>query len=97
VENIENTDKTEKTKFTTPPNLCGDRVRAARAMRKLSLDELALKCQFNGVQMTKFILSRIERKERHVVDGELVALAEVLDVDVAWLLELTNDHTRKSL
>jgi hypothetical protein len=62
--------------------------------RPVILEELALKCQFNGVQMTKFILSRIERKKRQVVNGELVLLAEVLDVSVMWLLGLTNDHSR---
>ena len=84
----------EKTKFTVLPNVCGDRVRAARAMRGWSLEEMAVKCNFNGVEMTKHILSRIERKERHVVDGELVHLAEVLDVSVLWLLELTSNHAR---
>jgi len=84
----------EKTKFTVPPNVCGDRVRAARAMRGWSLDELAVQCNFKGVEMTKHILSRIERKERHVVDGELVHLADVLDVSVLWLLELTSNHAR---
>ena len=85
---------TEKTKFTVPPNLCGDRVRAARAMHGWSLDDLARECNLKGVHMTKFILSRIERKERHVVDGELVHLAEVLDVSVLWLLELSSNHAR---
>jgi len=83
-----------KTKFTVPPNVCGDRVRAARAMRGWSLEELAIKCNLAGMEMTKNILSRIERKERHVVDGELIKLAEVLDVSVLWLLELTSDHAR---
>jgi len=84
----------EKTKFTVPPNVCGDRVRAARAMRGWSLDELAIQCNLKGVAMTKHILSRIERKERHVVDGELLHLAEVLDVSALWLLELTSNHAR---
>jgi len=85
----------KKTKFTTPPNVCGDRVRTARAMRGWSLEQMAIRCNFAGIEMTKNILSRIERKERHVVDGELVHLAEVLDVSVLWLLELTSDHARK--
>jgi len=63
-------------------------------MRGWSLEELAVKCNLSGVEMTKYILSRIERKQRHVVDGELVHLAEVLDVSVLWLLELTSDHAR---
>jgi len=61
----------EKTKFTVPPNVCGDRVRDARAMRGWSLEKLVLQCNFKGVEMTKHILSRIEREERHVVDGEI--------------------------
>ena len=84
----------ERTKFTVPPNVCGDRVRAARAMRGWSLEALAIKCNFKGLEMTRNILSRIERKERHVVDGELVHLAEILDVSVLWLLELTSNHAR---
>jgi len=83
-----------KTKFTVPPNLCGNRVKAARAMRGWSLEQLAIKCNLKWVEMTKNILSRIERKERHVVDGELAILAEVLGVSVLWLLELTSDHAR---
>ena len=63
-------------------------------MRGWSLEALAVECNFKGVEMTKNILSRIERKERHVVDGELVHLAEVLDVSVLWLLELSSDHAR---
>jgi transcriptional regulator with XRE-family HTH domain len=86
--------RTEKTKFTTPPNICGDRIRAARAMRNLSQEDLAYKCQFAGVQLTKIMISRIECKQRHVVDGELITLSNVLDVNVPWLLELTNDHTK---
>jgi len=84
----------EKTKFTVPPNLCGDRIRAARAMRGWSLDDLARECNLKGVEMTKHILSRIERKERHIIDGELVHLADVLDVSILWLLELTSNHAR---
>ena len=84
----------EKSKFTTSPNICGDRVRAARAMRGWSLDEMAVQCNLQGLEMTKHILSRIERKERHVVDGELLQLAEILDVSVLWLLELTSNHAR---
>ena len=81
------------TRFTIPPNVCGDRVRTARAMRNWSLEELAIQCNLHGVHMTKNILSRIECKTRQVVDGELVLLADVLDVNILWLLELSNDFT----
>lgn len=38
-----------------------------------------------GLNMTGIIVSRIEKRQRHVVDGELFALSKVLGVSMEWL------------
>lgn len=82
-----------KTMFTMPGNLCGERVRLARAMHKppLTQEELAKKVQLLGLEMTKLIISRIEQGERHVIDGELLLLAQVLGVSMEWLVGETDN------
>ena len=73
--------------FIIQGNICGSRVRIARALHKppLTQEELAVKLQLNGVEMTKVIISRIEKNQRHVIDAELLALSKALGVSMDWL------------
>jgi len=75
--------------FTIQGNICGDRVRLGRAMHKPPLTQqgLANKIQFLGYDITKTIISRIEKCERHVIDVELKVIAEALGVTMEWLVE----------
>ena len=68
-------------------NLCGDRVRAARTMMRLSQSDLAARLQVEGIIIERDSISRIESGTRFVADYELVVLAKVLRVDIKWLLE----------
>ena len=67
-------------------NLCGDRVREARARRKITQADLAARLQVAGVIMERDSLSRIEIGTRFVTDYELLVLSDVLGVSVEWLL-----------
>lgn len=67
-------------------NLCGDRVRQARQKIRLSQSDLAARLQIAGVIIERDSISRIEAGTRFVADYELKALAQVLSVDVMWLL-----------
>lgn len=69
-------------------NLCGDRVREARARQKVTQDELAARVQIEGVTLERNSISRIESGDRFVADFELVIIAKVLSVPVLWLLGL---------
>ena len=73
--------------FAIEGNLCGERIRIARALHKppLTQDELAVQLQLNGIGMTQLMISRIEQKQRHVIDAELLALSRVLGVSMEWL------------
>lgn len=75
--------------FLFKGNICGERIRIARAIHKpyLTQDQLAKKIQFMGfTNMTRMIISRIEKGERHVIDAELQIIAQALGVSVEWLI-----------
>ena len=76
-----------KTMFLIKGNICGDQVRLARAMHKppMTQDDLAREINLMGMDMTKLIISRIEKNQRHVCDGELKMLAKALGVTMEWL------------
>ena len=75
--------------FLIAGNICGDRVRIGRALHKppLTQSDLARKMNLMGMEMTTLIISRIEKNQRHVCDGELLALAKALGVSMDWLCE----------
>ena len=83
-----------KSMFTIKGNLCSERVRLGRALQKppITQDELAKKLQFMGMEdMTPLIISRIEKNQRHVCDGELRMIAKALDVTMEWLVGDSDD------
>ena len=78
-----------KNMFIIKGNLCAERVRLARALQNppITQEELAQKIQLMGVEdMTKLIISRIEKNQRHVCDAELRVLAKALGVTMEWLV-----------
>ena len=78
-----------KSMFTIKGNLCSERVRLGRALQKppITQEELAKKLQFMGMEdITPLIISRIEKNQRHVCDGELRMIAKALEVSMEWLV-----------
>ena len=76
-----------KNMFLIRGNICGDRVRLGRAMQKppMRQEDLARKINLMGMEITPLIISRIEKNQRHVCDGELYVLAKALGVSMVWL------------
>ena len=68
-------------------NLCGERVREARARRKITQADLAARLQVAGITVERDSISRIEIGTRFVTDYELVVLSEILGVSLEWLTE----------
>lgn len=68
-------------------NLCGDRVREARARKRMTQADLAAQLQIAGITMERDSVSRIEIGTRFVADFELVVIADVLGVSLDWLTE----------
>jgi transcriptional regulator with XRE-family HTH domain len=79
-------------KFLIEGNIIGDRVRLGRAMQKppMKQEDLAREINLLGMEMTPLIISRIEKNQRHVCDGELVMIAKALNVSLDWLCGLVD-------
>ena len=71
-------------RFLLEGNICGDNVRIGRALHKppFTQEDLAREINLMGMEMTPLIISRIEKGQRHVCDGELVMLAKALGVSL---------------
>ena len=67
-------------------NLIGARVTKARHDKGMKQIELLAKLQLAGVDMSVPALSLLEGQKRPVSDIELIAIADILDVSVEWLL-----------
>jgi hypothetical protein len=69
-------------------NIVGRRVAEARQGCKpaLTQDALSGKLARLGIQLDRAAISKIESNHRYVLDYELKVLAEVLGVEVKWLL-----------
>lgn len=79
--------------FLIQGNICGERVRIGRAIHKppMTQEDLAREINLMGMDMTKLIVSRIEKNQRHVCDGELQMLAKALGVSMDWLCGVGED------
>lgn len=69
-------------------NQSGDRIHEARLSCGLSQEDLAVKLQLLGLQISQMAVSRIETGKRIVPDFELSFFAEALGRSVLWLLHL---------
>ncbi len=67
-------------------NLIGTRVEEVRKKRNMKQKELLAQLQVRGVDMNASGLSKLEGQIRYVSDFELVALSEILEVSVDYLL-----------
>ena len=74
-------------RFAIDGNICGERIRLARALHKppLTQEQLAIKIQLRGMELTQVMISRIEKNNRHVIDAELLMISKVLGVSMEWL------------
>lgn len=68
-------------------NLCGDRIREARQKKRFSQSDLSKLLQLRGIMVERDVISRMESGAGIVTDFEAVAIAEVLEVPVLWLLD----------
>lgn len=67
-------------------NICGERIKEARFKRRVTQSDLSARLQVNGITIERDSISRIEIGTRFVADYELMVIADVLNVDIYWLL-----------
>lgn len=69
-------------------NICGIKIEQRRKEIGMKQKDLLTQLQIRGVDLNASGLSKLEGQLRSVCDTELVALSEVLNVSVNWLLGL---------
>ena len=67
-------------------NICGERVEARRREIGMKQKDLLTQLQIRGIDLNASGLSKLAGQLRSVNDTELIALSEVLNVSVDWLL-----------
>ena len=67
-------------------NIVYSRVTEARSATGILQKDLLARFQVAGVEINRPALSLLEGQERPVSDIEFKALAEILNIDVRWLL-----------
>ncbi len=67
-------------------NIVGARVTEARKAKSMKQTELLAKLQMAGIDISIPALSLLEGQKRPVSDIELLALADILNGSVNWLL-----------
>ena len=67
-------------------NMIGKRVTEARENMNMLQKDLLAKLQINGIDISAPALSLLEGQKRPVSDFELLALSEILKVEIEWLL-----------
>jgi len=68
-------------------NLCGERIRLARAKNRITQSDLAARMQVAGVTIERDSISRIERGTRIVTDYESKIFSKALGVSMEWLTD----------
>lgn len=84
-------DKVKIYDYRGKKNICGERIREARVVQKMSQSELAAKMQVAGITIERDSISRVEIGTRFVADYELKVFAKVLNVNILWLLAITEE------
>ncbi len=67
-------------------NIVGEKISEKRKEIGMKQKDLLTQLQIRGIELNPSGLSKLEGQVRSVNDYELVAIAEVLNVSVAWLL-----------
>ncbi len=76
-------------------NISGKHIRELRIKAGMQQKELLVKLWQNGVDLDASSLSKIEGQTRRVLDYELLAFAEILQVDIRELLTGIKSPARK--
>ncbi len=69
-------------------NICGERIRLARLKQKKSQTDISAEMEIDyGIKIDGSTMGKIERGVRGIYDYELLALSEILDISLVWLLK----------
>lgn len=68
-------------------NITGKNIKQIRERMGKTQEQLAIQLELAGWKVDRFVISKIERGERQMLDVEIALIAQVLNVSVAKLFE----------
>lgn len=68
-------------------NIVGPNVRKYRLLKDLTQEQLTARIQVKGIDFDRTMLSKIETQIREVLDYEIKAIAESLNIPIEYLFE----------
>lgn len=74
-------------KFNNKLNISGEQIKKYRKECKMSREKLSTKLMLEGIDISAQAIANIEENKRTVVDYELCAIANILNIDVVALLQ----------
>lgn len=78
-------------------NIVDSRVTEARSAAGMLQKDLLARFQVSGVEISHLALSLLEGQKRPVSDIEFKSLAEILNIDVRWLLGQIRNLQREKI
>lgn len=67
----------------------GANIRHLREQAKLTQEQLAAKLQLSGCDITRSAVAKIEVGQRHLYPDEIILLRDILNVDFAQILDIS--------
>lgn len=71
-------------------NVVGKSIKKIREKAGITQEQLAIRLEMAGWPIDRFVISKIERGERQVLDVEAQLLAKELHVPINYLFEIEN-------
>ena len=68
-------------------NVTGKKIQEIREESGITQEQLAIRLEMAGWQVDRFLISKIERGERQVLDTEVQLIAKALNVPISSLFE----------
>ncbi len=66
----------------------GNNIRKLREQKKMTQEELALKLQINGCDITRSSVAKIEVGQRHLYPDEIILIKKILNVSFDEIFEV---------
>ena len=82
-------------KFNKKSNICGKIIENARLTTNLSREDLAQKLQLLGLSVDRSFIYRIEKQNSILKDFELIAICDILELNLENLKSLIRKDNKK--
>jgi transcriptional regulator with XRE-family HTH domain len=66
-------------------NVVGKYVKKIREKQGLTQEQLAIRIELDGWRIDRFVVSKIERGDRHLTDFEIQKIAQALKISISKL------------